>query len=128
VAVYKPGTSTWDTDDAKEAARKIGKVGAALQTEEEGVIRRARKARGIDPVKWWRETYKPRYQESSETVGAASRSVTSTTSAVVTKNERVVKLVHRCALACVVTGDMNVWSPNMSFVICPRHRFQGGRD
>jgi hypothetical protein len=96
-APFKPGTSTWDTDDAKEAARKVGKHALAEQKAEEASKKKARAARKVDPAAWWAEHYKPRFEESVETVGKASRAVTSTTSVVATRNERVQKLVHRCA-------------------------------
>jgi argininosuccinate synthase len=94
VAPFKPGAATWDTDDAKEAARKAGKRGL-----EEAVATRAEKraVKGrVNPGAWWAEHYKPRYKESVQTVGHAARSVTSTTAIVTTKNERVQELVHRC--------------------------------
>lgn len=97
-APFKPGASTWDTDDAREAARKVGKRALAEQKEAEKEKKKQRQGRVV-PADWWAEHYKPRYEASVETVGLASRSVTSTTSAVTTRNERVQKLVHRCAFA-----------------------------
>ena len=94
-APFKPGTSTWDTDDAKEAARKVGKRALAEAKAVETSKKRAREGRVV-PAAWWAAEYRPRFEESVETVGAASRAVTATTSEVVTRNERVQRLVHRC--------------------------------
>lgn len=95
-APFKPGTSTWDTDDAKEAARKVGKRALAEAKAAEASKKRARAGRVV-PAAWWAAEYKPRFEESVETVGAASRALTATTADVVTRNERVQRLVHRCA-------------------------------
>lgn len=109
-AAFKPGTSTWDTDDAKEAARKVGKRALAEQAAAQQDRKKAKAGR-VEPAAWWAEHYKPRWQESVETVGHAARSVTSTTAAVTTRNERIQKLVHRCAIgtpcnrtACTFAG------------------------
>lgn len=102
-AAFKPGTSTWDTDDAKEAARKVGKRALAEAATAQRADKKARQGR-IDPAVWWAEHYRPRFKESVETVGHAARSVTSTTAAVTTRNERVQKLVHRCAAALAASA------------------------
>ena len=97
-AAYKPGASTWDTDDAKEAARKVGKRQLSEKQALEAAKKRARSGRVV-PAAWWAEHYKPRFEEGVETVGATSRSVTATTAGVETKNERVQRLVYRCVAA-----------------------------
>lgn len=93
-ASFKPGTSTWDTDDQREAERKIGKK-ALAEAQAEANAARAHVAGRPDPQAWWQEHYKPRYEVSVETTGHASRGLTSTTFQAVTKNERVRRLIHR---------------------------------
>jgi hypothetical protein len=96
-APFKPGTSTWDTDDAKEAARKIGKRALIAQKAAERSEKKAKHGL-VNPAMWWQEHYTPQYKESTETVGLTSRSVTSTTSAIAPRNEHIQKLMHRCNL------------------------------
>jgi hypothetical protein len=102
---FKPGAATWDTDDAKEAARKTGKRALEEAAAARGAEKKAREGR-VDPAKWWAEHYKPRYKESVQTMGHAARSVTSTTATVTTKNERVQELVHRCCCSYWVLGGV----------------------
>jgi hypothetical protein len=89
--VFKPGTCTWDTDDAFEQKRKAPKGDDAAKALP------ARK--GEKPADWWTREYKPQYEETVQTVGHAARSLTSTTAPVATKNERVRRLKHRCGIA-----------------------------
>jgi hypothetical protein len=96
-AVFKPGTSTWDTDDAKEADRKLGKHGVAERRAAEAASVARRKDGKPSPAEWWREHYRPRVEESGETTGAAARAMTSTVATVATRNERVRKTVYRSA-------------------------------
>lgn len=87
--VFKPGTSTWDTDDVFEAKRKAPKL-------KDGEAPKAvAKRQGIKPADWWMQEYKPVYEETVQTVGHAARAMTSTIAPVHTKNERVMKLKHR---------------------------------
>jgi hypothetical protein len=88
--VFKPGTSTWDTDDAFEQQRKAPK----LDDDEKPKPLPERK--GVKPADWWMREYKPVYEETVQTVGHAARSMTSTVAPVHTKNELVKKLKHRC--------------------------------
>lgn len=105
---FKPGTSTWDTDTLAEA-RKIKKatdiVDQTLSNREPCSTQAQR--RKVSPAKWWATQYRPRYEESVQTVGHAARSFTSTIAAVTTKNEFVRKLKQRCVAAlkmlCILT-------------------------
>ena len=88
--IFKPGTSTWDTDDADEQQRKAPR----LKDDEKPKALPQRK--GVKPADWWLQEYKPVYEETVQTVGHAARAMTSTIAPVHTKNELVVKLKHRC--------------------------------
>ena len=93
--IFKPGTSTWDTDDVDEQQRKAPRLG----DDEKPKALPQRK--GIKPADWWLQEYKPVYEETVQTVGHAARAMTSTIAPVHTKNERVMKLKHRCVAASV---------------------------
>jgi hypothetical protein len=88
--VFKPGTSTWDTDDAFEQKRKAPKL------DDDEKPKPLPQYKGIKPAAWWMQEYRPVYEETVQTVGHAARAMTSTIAPVHTKNERVMKLKHRC--------------------------------
>lgn len=87
---------------AQEAERKLGKKAVAEQRQQ---AKAAAKVAGkldknrIRPDDWWTTNYKPKWDLSVETTGTASRSFTSTVMNVVTKNERIRKIVYRCVCA-----------------------------
>ena len=96
---FKPGTSTWDTDTFTEA-QKIKKATVAFEREDlvyDGAAKHTEsRQQQAKPAEWWTTQYKPRYEESVQTVGHAARCFTSTTAAVSTKNEFVRMLKSRC--------------------------------
>lgn len=99
---FKPGTSTWDTDTLKEAAKIKKATSAAAQADlvqNRLTSQSGTKLKSLNPAEWWAMHYKPRYEESVQTVGDAARSFTSTTAAVTTKNELVRRLKSRCVPA-----------------------------
>lgn len=98
--VFKPGTSTWDTDDAFEAKRKAPKLG---DDEKQKPLPQRK---GVKPADWWLQEYKPVYEVTDQTVGHAARAFTSTVAPVHTKNERVMKLKHRCVSAQAIAANI----------------------
>ena len=103
---------------------RSGKRALAEAKVAEASKKRARAGRVV-PAAWWAAEYKPRFEESVETVGMASRAVTATTSDVVTRNERVQRLVHRYTFVAPRLSVTNLlltrFQAVAQFVVC-HHR------